>query len=105
MIKKLKIGFLTYKIVDLPKEESVERAIFGMQNAQTQRIRIDASASVERRREVLLHEIIHAVYDQWMPEQVDLKDMSEETIVNALAIGLTTVFNENPLLKKDLFKG
>ena len=105
MIKKLKIGFLTYDIVDWNKTSAHEAHCFGTQNAQTQRIKIDAGASDERKREVLLHEVIHAVYDQWMPEQVDLKDMTEETIVSAMAIGLTTVFNENPLLKKDLFKG
>ena len=105
MIKKLKIGFLTYDIVDWDKTSAQESNLFGTQNAQTQRMKIATDASDERKREVLLHEIIHAVYDQWMPTQVELKDMSEETIVNSIAIGLTTVFNENPLLKKDLFKG
>lgn len=105
MIKKLKIGFLTYDVIDWEKTSAAEAHCFGMQNAQTQRIKIDAAASDERRREVLLHEILHAIFDQWMPEQVELQHMTEETIVSSLAIGLTTVFNENPSLKKDLFKG
>jgi len=42
----------------------------------------------------LMHEILHAIVYQW---NIDIGD-KEETIVNGLANGLTTVFVDNPKL-------
>jgi len=41
-----------------------------------------------------MHEILHAIVYQW---NIDIGD-KEETIVNGLANGLTTVFVDNPKL-------
>lgn len=97
---KLKVGFLTYSIKDFDPGHAEIRGVYGTQNAVTQEIRIDAKLSKERRRETFLHEVLHAVWGQWIAVE---GDVDEEVAVRALAMGLTTVFKDNPEIKKELF--
>jgi len=97
---KLKVGFLTYSIEDFGPKEADLRGVYGTHSPATQIIKVDSNASKERRKEVLLHEILHAVWNQWMAQG---ENMEEEQVVNALAMGLMTVFTDNPGLKKELF--
>jgi len=99
-MNKIKIGCLTYKVIDWDKDDSDEASLYGTHSSKTQRIKLASDMSVERKKEVLLHEVIHAIWDQWMVHEEGFK---EEEVVRALAIGLTTVFKDNPDLKKELF--
>ena len=100
MINKLKIGFLTYEVSDFAPGEAAVRELYGTQNAVEQKIKLDSSLSKERKKETFLHEILHAVWGQWIAVEGAVE---EETAVRAIAIGLTTVFKDNPELKKELF--
>ena len=100
MIDKLKIGFLTYTVEDFEKKEADVRGVYGTHNSAEQKIKIDKNISKERYKETLLHELLHACWNQWVTTEGDMK---EEDVVCALAIGLATVFKDNPELKKILF--
>ncbi len=101
MINKLKIGFLTYTVEDFGPKEAELRGVYGTHSPMTQQIKIDSKSSKERKKEVLLHEILHAVWNQYLGGMEG--EMKEEEVVNALAQGLIGVFVDNPGLKKDLF--
>lgn len=100
MIDKLKVGFLTYSVEDFGPKEAELRQVYGTHTPIDQKIKIDQKATKERKKEVLLHEILHAVWNQWITTEEQLK---EEDVVNSLAQGLMTVFVDNPGLKKELF--
>jgi len=97
---KLKVGFLTYSISDFDDGHADLRGVYGTQNAVKQEIRIDSNLSKERRKETFLHELLHAIWGQWITVEGEVE---EEVAVRALAIGLATVFKDNPELKKELF--
>lgn len=99
-MNKIKIGCLTYDVLDWDKKEAEESRCYGMHSSRLQRIKVDSSASKERKKEVFLHEVLHAVWNQWIPSD---EKSDEEKIVSQLAMGLTTVFKDNPELKKVLF--
>ena len=101
MIDKLKIGFLTYSVEDFGPKEAELRGVYGTHSPQTQKIKIDSNSTKERLKEVLLHEILHGVWSQWLGGFES--EMKEEEVVSALAQGLMTVFVDNPGLKKELF--
>ena len=100
MINKLKIGFLSYKVIEWDRDEASSQGFWGIHNSRDQTLKIDNSLSKERKKEVLLHEIFHAIWDQWMGRE---KEIKEEEVVEALSKWLTTVFMDNPELKKELF--
>lgn len=50
-------------------------------------------------REVLLHEVVHAVFTAW---NIDLPKDAEEVVASNLAVGLLTTFRNNPELVKFL---
>jgi len=97
---KLKVGFLTYAVKDFEGNEADVRGVYGTQNSSTQEIKLDSKVSKERKKETFLHEILHAIWGQWITVEGAVE---EEVAVRALAIGLTTVFSDNPELKKELF--
>lgn len=99
-MNKIKIGCLTYKIINWDRDDADQSGFFGTHSSKHQIIKLANDMSKERKKEVLLHEIIHAIWDQWVVREEGFK---EEEIVRSLAIGLTTVFKDNPELKKELF--
>ena len=96
---KIKVGFLTYKVEAIPKEVADAKGVYGYVNHTKQIIRVDEELSAERYKEVLLHEILHTVYNMWGINDGE----QEEEIVNKMGNGLATVFRDNPKLKEILF--
>lgn len=96
----IKIGFLTYTVEDFGPKEAELRGVYGTHSPMKQIIKVDSGSTKERKKEVLLHELLHAIWNQWMPQG---ENIEEEAVVNALAQGLMTVFVDNPHLKKELF--
>lgn len=98
-IISIKIGYLTYTVKKMTKELSTAKRMYGYIDHGEQAIYIEEGLSSERYKEVLLHEIMHGVYIQWVDE--DKKE--EESIVTQMTNGLITVFKDNPKLKEILF--
>lgn len=63
----------------------------GEHNLQKQEIKVKRGIHFEAQRDVLLHEVIHAV-----DEQLDLRLKHKQ--VHALAVGVLQVLRENPTL-------
>ena len=92
---QIKIGHLTYDVIEVAKEHMDDAHRYGDCNHDKQRIRLSDDMSQERYNEVLLHEIIHAVFNAQ-----NIQSENEEVIVTSLANGLSAVLTEYP----DLFK-
>ena len=70
----------------------------GLCNTKEKKITIDAgikSPSVEVN--VFLHEIFHALFYEWLPDDF-LKEKKEEFLVDQLAKGTLAMFQDNPEL-------
>lgn len=90
----LKIGHLTYEVQEVAKEHMDNAHRYGDCNHDKQLIRLSDDMTQERYNEVLLHEIIHAVFNAQ-----NIKVDDEEDITTRLANGLSAVLTQNP----DLF--
>ena len=97
---KIKVGCLTYTVKDMPSEVANANGIYGRVDHQAQIIYLQEDMSPERRREVLLHELLHSTFHQWVPDGVA---WNEEMIVSHVGYGLSTIFRDNPKLKEILF--
>lgn len=92
--KTLKVGYLKYTLRTVPKG-SLDDAV-GNCDCETQAISIERGLTDERRRNVVLHEILHAVWDvQNLGGRA-----KEEDAVTELANGLVSLFEMNPRLRK-----
>ena len=89
---ELKIGHLTYKVEQVDKEHMEAASIYGSCNHEKQTIKLSKEMTKERHAEVLLHEIIHAVFHAYNIRTED----GEERVTTSLANGLTQVFVDNP---------
>ena len=92
---KIKIGCLTYVVKEIDEQLADARDIYGNINHNEQVISLRKNLSKERRKEVLLHEVMHGICNQWL----DLKTEEEEKFVEAVSYGLACVFRDNPKLK------
>ena len=106
---KLKIGPFTYKLVEWHREIAKATRRFGECDSNKQVIRIDTSYGEERTREIIIHEILHALWRvNDVPVAVLLKSLSEddheEAIVGSLSTGLVLFAQDNPELWKWLSK-
>lgn len=98
--EKIKIGPHNYNIVVIKEAMADAIGINGDTNLNMHRIRICESLKGSVLLEVLLHEILHAIYKQYSLEQKD----KEERIVMSFGLGLTQVFVDNPDLLKFIQK-
>ena len=90
----LKIGFEIYRVGNSLAEVEEQ----GHCEVEKGTIQIAPRLSGRRRMAVLIHEILHACWDQ--AEMDDLaKDDAEEAIINRLAPVLTQVLLDNPVLR------
>jgi len=100
MIKQVKIGGLVYqvKLVDEPivLEEYGDRQNEGMIECNTTTISLYSKMSKEYMGLVLLHEIIHGIFEYM---EIDTSVDEAETVVSKLANGLHAVLKDNPNLK------
>lgn len=104
---KVKVAHLTYNVKGIDRGDANIAGIYGYTDHSTQTIGIEEGLSKERRKEILLHEILHAVYYHFlssMNNDPDNPDKNlEEKIVTAMGRGLSSVFQNNQHLKKELF--
>ncbi len=98
--KTIKIGSHVHKVTVVKnlRSKAGEEAL-GLYSYDDQRISIEESITPSRQAEVLLHEILHALYAYF---DISKEGDKEETVVSRLAEGLATVFKDNPALIKYL---
>lgn len=91
MMKKIKIGYSDYKIIDNDDADSD-----GQFNHVEKTIKITPTLSSSDRLNILLHETLHGVWFHWgVGETIKAKN-AEEAIITSIANGLTTVIRDNP---------
>lgn len=92
MLKKVIVGGLEYKVEHSPFPEGT---LLGQCDSNALVIRVAPEIPKERQAVILLHEILHAVFNH-----VGLDEDNEEQIVTAVANELYAVFKNNPKLKE-----
>ena len=97
---KIKIGYREYKLEEWKQTVASANEAQGQFFAKEGIIGYTDEEKGVSHANTLLHEIIHAVVYQW---NIDVGE-KEETIVNGLTNGLTTVLVDNPKLMDYLRK-
>ena len=97
--KKIKIGYKVYDVV-WSKEPILHdgQRVDGLHSFSQDKLFIDASKKGAYAKDVLMHEILHGIFDIWDIKTTD----GEERVVTAISTGLVTVLNDNPQLRKYL---
>lgn len=90
----IRVGEITYSFLEDDSGLN-ERHRFGETCHTAQRYSVHTRLEGDRKREILLHEIVHMIEAWWLPE-----DNLTERQVFALARGLLTVFKDNPEVRK-----
>tara|TARA_R100001594_G_scaffold135014_1_gene176467 strand:- start:226 stop:546 length:321 start_codon:yes stop_codon:yes gene_type:complete len=103
--EKIKIGYKEYRLEKWKQTVASANEAQGQFFAKEGIIGYTAEEKGVSHANTLLHEIIHAIVYQW---NIDVGE-KEETIVNGLTNGLTTVLVDNPklidYLKKNIKEG
>lgn len=95
---KLKILHLTYRVKEA-KDHACERgAQWGWLDRETQTIYLVPGMTGEREREILFHEIGHAIN-----ELLDIDGVEDEEICQRGSVAWMTVFRDNPKLVDWMF--
>lgn len=90
----IQVGHRSIPVRRLDREIAKEGGFRGDYDPVTNEIRVDATLPPDQQAEVLLHELLHALWDDR-----DLEDKaSEEAAVTALAKGLCAMFVVNSKL-------
>ncbi|CQR24606.1 phage protein [Streptococcus varani] len=94
MEENIKVGGMTYivKVQEHFKSHDDERNLWGYCDYEQQIIYIRQSLSDQKKRQVLIHELTHAIL-----HEVGYKEQDEE-LVSRFSIGLHQVLNDNPEL-------
>jgi hypothetical protein len=90
-MKKIKIGYSNYKIID-----NDDKKLDGQFIHTDKIITITPSLSSSDRLNTLLHETLHGVWFHWGIEEIIKAKNAEEAIITSIANGLTTVIRDNP---------
>ena len=91
--KKVKVGYVDYKIEDWEPAQADSAQRYGETDRVRRIVRVDTTRGPQQSAETLLHEIIHCVYGMWnLPGDHN----KEEKIVTGLASGLATVWRDSP---------
>ena len=90
-MKKIKIGYSDYKIID-----NDDKKLDGQFIHTKKMITITPSLSSFDRINTLLHETLHGVWLHWGIEETVKSKNAEEAIIASIANGLTTVIKDNP---------
>ena len=91
MFDKLKIGYQLYTLE--PHSDLVD--ISGDTDCETGVIRYDSSETGFRHVNTILHEVLHAVWDQ-VGLNATLTEDQQEQVVTGIANGLTMILADNP---------
>ena len=103
--RDIRILAYDYVLDYLPEEECQSRRVLGDTDIDETRIRLRASMPRSKLREVLMHEVLHALWDAMnlneslMGKQLD----SDEIPINGLTVGLLVFQRDNPKLCEFLF--
>lgn len=98
--KDVKLGSVRYKIEEWDHMAAVSNARWGEFSPLEMVIRVDLTLPLARIAEVLLHEILHAV---WYEYELKHEQDDQERIVTRMGTGLSAMFYDNPHLV-DWFK-
>lgn len=90
----VKVGAFYYKLILQDVEEDLETDNLGCHCSTSMTITINTNIHPLKAVEVLIHECLHAVWEQRVDEVADKKE--EEAIVTAFGVGLATLFVDNP---------
>lgn len=97
---KIKIGHLTYDVIFVKDPTSDDdHPLYGQHRPTDQKIVLssDLKNKPERCKEILIHECMHALMDLYHQGPI-----TEETVVDSLAIGTTVLLADNKKLREYL---
>lgn len=91
MNKQIKVGGLTYEVVisEYFKSFDDDRNLWGCCDHEQQKIYIRQSLSEQKKKQVLIHELTHAIF-----EEAGYKDQDED-MVNRISLILHQVLMDN----------
>lgn len=97
---KVLIGGVRYDIAEdaevlAVKHENANDECWAYSNKLRTFINLDPRMSAERKREVMLHECIHAVLYEW---NIETGELPEEPLVQSLGNALLSFIRDNPHL-------
>lgn len=92
--KSVKVGHATYDLQPSEPHDSWARGVYGDMNYAHLRIRYNKALPPQAMAEVILHEVLHAIYSGWNVAEDD----KEEAVVSKVAMGLSAVMRDNPRL-------
>ena len=98
-MKKIKIGYSDYKIID-----NDDKKLDGQFIHADKTITITPSLSSFDRLNTLLQETLHGVWLHWGIEETIKSKNAEEAIIASIANGLTTIIRDNPEILFNLNK-
>ncbi|MGN1138918.1 MAG: hypothetical protein ACI4RM_05670 [Ruminococcus sp.] len=94
---KVKIGGFSFSVKRIDETFIVNGIeCDGCCNKGEQIIKVSKTGSLEHQQMVFLHEILHGIYDNYVPDN----SYDEETIVTQMANGLYQVLVDNPEIFK-----
>ena len=99
-MKSIKVGYRNYSLEEWKQTVASANEAQGQFFAKEGVIGYTAEETGVSHANTLIHECLHAIIYQW---NMDLEEKVEESVVNGLANGLTTIFVDNPKLM-DYFK-
>jgi Zn-dependent peptidase ImmA (M78 family) len=68
--------------------------MWGLHFPTLQEIKVDSEVREDRKVNILIHELLHALYERYGLEDGE----KEEAVVESLANGLSALFKDNPKL-------
>lgn len=92
----VKVCHRKYKIVEWTPTQALAVNRFGECSSVEAIIRVDLSHGLEKARDTLLHEILHAIYYEWGIQDED----KEERVVSTFAKGLTQAMADSQECRK-----
>ena len=93
--EKIKIGYREYKLEEWKQTVATANEAHGQFFAKEGIIGYTTDEKGVSHANTLIHECLHAIIYQW---NMELEEKVEESVVNGLANGLTTIFVDNPKL-------
>lgn len=91
--RRVKVGHLTYRVSEMDRKTAERSDIYGDMVASEASIRVKAGMAPGATAETLMHEIFHAIYDEWA---IKSAEDNEERLVDAFSKGMVTVMRDNP---------
>lgn len=93
----VKVGPFLYEIINWESGEAEAANCLGRCDLRELRIRVRTDMPQPMQAEILVHEIMHAI---WSHAYIDDVPKKEETIVSMLAMGFAQVLRDNPHVVK-----